>query len=34
MIRNIGEMVIAFDCEWIPDAAAARLGFRVAEGRI
>lgn len=25
MIRTIGETVVAFDCEWIPDAAAARL---------
>lgn len=32
MIRNIGEMVIAFDCEWIPDADAARLMFPEAEG--
>lgn len=27
MIRTIGEMVIAFDCEWIPDAASAALLF-------
>ncbi len=25
MIRTIGETVVAFDCEWIPDAASARL---------
>lgn len=25
MIRTVGEMVIAFDCEWIPDATAAAL---------
>ena len=27
MIRTIGETVVAFDCEWIPDAASARLLF-------
>ncbi len=27
MIRMIGETVIAFDCEWIPNAAAAQLLF-------
>lgn len=27
MIRTVGDMVIAFDCEWIPDAASARLLF-------
>ena len=27
MIRSVGERVIAFDCEWIPDAASARLLF-------
>lgn len=27
MIRTVGDMVIAFDCEWIPDANAARLMF-------
>lgn len=32
MIRNIGETVVAFDCEWIPDAASARLLLPDAEG--
>ena len=27
MIRTIGETVVAFDCEWIPDANAARALF-------
>ena len=27
MIRTIGDLVIAFDCEWIPDAKSARLLF-------
>ncbi len=27
MIRSIGGIVVAFDCEWIPDAASARLLF-------
>lgn len=32
MIRTIGETVVAFDCEWIPDAASARLLVPDAEG--
>lgn len=32
MIRTVGDMVIAFDCEWIPDATSARLMFPEAEG--
>jgi predicted PolB exonuclease-like 3'-5' exonuclease len=32
MIRTIGEMVIAFDCEWIPDAQSAQLLYPDAEG--
>ncbi len=31
MIRTIGETVIAFDCEWIPDVASAQLLFSDAE---
>lgn len=27
MIRTVGDLVIAFDCEWIPDVASARLLF-------
>ena len=32
MIRNVPDMLIAFDCEWIPDVQSARLLFREAEG--
>lgn len=32
MIRTIGERVIAFDCEWVPDPVSARLLFPEAEG--
>lgn len=32
MIRTIGETVVAFDCEWIPDAASARLLLPDTEG--
>lgn len=32
MIRTVGDMVIAFDCEWIPDVASARLMLPEAEG--
>ncbi len=31
MIRTIGETVIAFDCEWIPDVASAQLLLSGAE---
>ncbi len=31
MIRVVGETVIAFDCEWIPDVGAAQLLFSDAE---
>jgi predicted PolB exonuclease-like 3'-5' exonuclease len=32
MIRHVGEMVIAFDCEWIPDVNSARLMIPETEG--
>ena len=32
MIRTVGDTVIAFDCEWIPDVQAARLLFPDAAG--
>lgn len=32
MIRTVPDLVIAFDCEWIPDIQSARLLFREAEG--
>ncbi|MGN0886653.1 MAG: 3'-5' exonuclease [Candidatus Spyradenecus sp.] len=32
MIRTVPDMLIAFDCEWIPDVQSARLLFREAEG--